>query len=55
MASRMLTEYALWYFGGVCHLARDLGLSQPAVSQWGMYVPVMRQAQIEALIAEDAI
>jgi len=35
----MKTKDAIEYFGSVSNLAKALKISQPAVSQWGKYVP----------------
>ena len=43
----MKTKEVIEFFGGTNATARALGITQPAVSQWGEDVPASRQAHIE--------
>lgn len=45
----MLKTEVIQHFGGVVETARQLGLSQPSVTNWEDPLPVLRQLQIEAL------
>lgn len=45
----MLKQDAIELFGGSAKLARALGISRSAVSQWGDKVPIGRDFQIELL------
>lgn len=45
----MLTQTAIDHFKGVGPLADALGISAPAVSQWGDYPPDKRQLQLERI------
>ena len=45
----MKTSDAIEYAGGSLKLARLLGLSSGAISQWGEYPPAGRQLQIEKI------
>ena len=54
----MSTDKAINHFGSAASLAKALGLSKAAVSQWGEYVPALRAYQLEritkgALVVED--
>lgn len=50
----MLKQDAIQLFGGSAKLARALGISRSAVSQWGDKVPTGRDFQIE-LLTEGAL
>ncbi|MFB2830304.1 Cro/CI family transcriptional regulator [Aeromonas jandaei] len=43
----MKTKDVLEYFGGPASVARALGITSQAVSQWGEVVPFGRDSQIE--------
>lgn len=45
----MKTEEAIKYAGSVTELAKRLGVTAGAVSQWGDYPPDGRQLQLERL------
>lgn len=45
----MLTKDAVTFFKGKSKLAAALNISPAAVSQWGMYVPLLRQYQLQSL------
>lgn len=45
----MLTKDAVTYFKGKSRIAAALGISPAAVSQWGEYVPQLRQYQLQSL------
>ncbi|WP_295482107.1 Cro/CI family transcriptional regulator [uncultured Pseudomonas sp.] len=45
----MLTKDAVAFFKGKSKLAAALGISPAAVSQWGEFVPGLRQYQLRAL------
>ena len=47
----MLTKDAVRYFKGKSRVAAALGISPAAVSQWGEYVPHLRQYQLQSLSA----
>lgn len=49
----MKTKDAIKYFGSAARLAEALGISRPAVSQWGAVVPLGSAALIEKLTAGD--
>ncbi|MDV6318772.1 MULTISPECIES: Cro/CI family transcriptional regulator [Chromohalobacter] len=50
----MKTSDAIEYFGGKkIELARALGLSPSAITQWGDSVPVRRQYELERLTKGD--
>lgn len=42
----MLTKDAINYFGSKAKLAKALGVSQPAVSRWGVHIPEKRAARL---------
>jgi hypothetical protein len=50
----MLTEDAVKYFKGKSKLAHALGISPAAISQWGEYVPKLRQYQLQ-LMSDGAL
>lgn len=56
----MLTKDAVAHFKGRSKLAKELGISPAAVSQWGEHVPKARQYQLQVLsdgalkVADDA-
>jgi DNA-binding transcriptional regulator YdaS (Cro superfamily) len=43
----MKTEQVLKHYGTQMEVAKALGITQPTVSEWGEYPPVLRQIQIE--------
>ncbi|VXA79761.1 MULTISPECIES: Cro/CI family transcriptional regulator [Aeromonas] len=45
----MKKEDAISYFGSAAELARNLNISEPAVSRWGDTIPKGRAYQIEVL------
>lgn len=45
----METTTAIKHFGGTRKLAKALGITHPAISQWGLYPPTGQQAEIELL------
>ena len=45
----MKTDDAVAYFGTKTRLAHALGISLPAISQWGQVVPKGRAYEIQAL------
>lgn len=45
----MKKDEAVRYFGSATELARRLGISKAAVSQWGEDVPTPRDYQIEVI------
>lgn len=45
----MLTTDAVTFFRGKAKVAAALGISPAAVSQWGDFVPQLRQFQLHAL------
>ncbi|HDX8380298.1 TPA: Cro/Cl family transcriptional regulator [Aeromonas salmonicida] len=47
----MKKEDAISYFGSAAELARNLNISEPAVSRWGDTIPKGRAYQIEVLTA----
>jgi DNA-binding transcriptional regulator YdaS (Cro superfamily) len=50
----MKTTDAVRHFGTATKLARALGISKAAVSQWGASVPELRKLQLEKLMAGAA-
>lgn len=48
----MNTKDAIEQFGSIKELAKALGITQPAIYQWGDTVPPLRAYQISELIAE---
>jgi len=47
----MKTKDAIEHFGSVTNLAEALKISQPAVSQWGEFVPEGRAFQLQVMTA----
>lgn len=47
----MLTQDAINYFGSKAKLAKALGVSQPAVSRWGVHIPEKRAARLSLMTA----
>lgn len=45
----MKTKEAADFFGGKRKMAEALGVSPSAVSQWGEFVPLIRQYQIQVV------
>lgn len=45
----MRTQDAADFFGGKSKLAEALGVSPSAITQWGEYVPLVRQYQIQVV------
>ena len=45
----MKTQDAIKHFGGRQQLADVLGITRPAIYEWGETVPELRQYQIEVL------
>lgn len=50
----MKTKYAIEQFGSIKELALALGITQPAIYQWGDDVPELRAYQIAELLAQRA-
>ena len=48
----MKTRQAIAHFGTARELAKALGITPGAVSQWGEDVPVLREYQIRDLVRE---
>lgn len=48
----MNTKTAIEKAGGIKQLAELLGISRPAISQWGENVPPMRVFQLKAIKPE---
>ncbi|EAB6817870.1 hypothetical protein DUU90_11510 [Salmonella enterica subsp. enterica] len=51
----MLTQDAINYFGSKTKLAKALGVSQPAVSRWGVHVPEKRAARLALMTAGQLV
>lgn len=49
----MKTKDAIKHFGSAAKLAAALGISRPAISQWGTIVPLGSAALIEKLTSGD--
>ena len=45
----MKTADAIAYFGSQSRLAKEIDISQPAISKWGEDVPTLRAFQIQIL------
>jgi hypothetical protein len=50
----MKTQEAIQAFGSIKELAVALGITQPAIYQWGVDVPPLRAYQINDLLAKRA-
>ncbi|EOH6501843.1 Cro/CI family transcriptional regulator [Salmonella enterica] len=51
----MLTQDVINYFGSKTKLAKALGVSQPAVSRWGVHVPEKRAARLALMTAGQLV
>lgn len=47
----MKTQDAISLFGSIKALAKALGITQPAIYQWGENVPELRAFQIREIVA----
>jgi hypothetical protein len=45
----MRTKQAIDYYGSQAALARELGIRQQSITDWGDIVPALRQLQLEKL------
>nr|WP_265095921.1 Cro/CI family transcriptional regulator [Salmonella enterica] len=51
----VLTKDAINYFGSKAKLAKALGVSQPAVSRWGVHIPEKRAARLALMTAGELV